>query len=849
MKKNKGILKIVLASIVSLAIGSFGLKSTIAYLSDSEQHTNTFTVGDVKIELLETEWEDGSVKTVPFRVTQKNPQVKNSGVNPAVVFLKITVPVQERHMISSTGEELDPERGEIFYFQVAGTPAKTEANSFNTSDSEWVELTSYEEGTDYSGSTRTYVFAYHGLVEEAGSANSLTETLFDQVMAANIPTEDAPEDADIIVEAYAIQSKGLIDQISGYNFDDEMEAGSFSTDTLNTIYGYFISQGSQIPGKEADAGNKSDLIEGELDGSTILYEAPGAENVPESQHKEYRVPLTLSSNVPTLANTYPEYTTIYNANEGVLPGDQSVTTTTTESYTFKDWKATNGLTYNPGGTYTSNRSTTMTAEWNVAEAHQSITLPTPTREGFIFNGWYTKSSGGTRIGGAGDIITNDHDQTLHAQWTEITYTVSYNANGGSSTPSAQTKRYTQNLTLADAISHANGTTTYTTTFNANGGSSTGATNNQLSSTSTTTYSFASWKATDGTTYSGGGTYSTNDATTMTAQWTSSTSHQNITLPTPTRTGYTFNGWYTDSSGGTKVGNAGASVQNASNRTLYAQWTEITYTVSYNANGGSGAPGNQTKRYTQNLTLSSTKPTKSNSTATRTITLNANGGSSTGDSDNKVTGTITTSYTFSNWSASTGGTYNAGGTYSTNSNCTMTANYSSSTTNPSITLPTPTRAGYTCTGWYTASSGGTKRANAGGSYTPTANETLYAQWQTIVTQYASLNGKTFTDTQGQTTDCGLMSFTINTANNSMDIDYSWETSSPWGGGSVGGTFAIISGDWTYNTSTSRFEHNSWGSNYYYISSLSIGSNASYIDLTVKYKGDNSTTFSGRLYKTS
>lgn len=45
----------------------------------------------------------------------------------------------------------------------------------------------------------------------------------------------------------------------------------------------------------------------------------------------------------------------------------------------------------------------------------------------------------------------------------------------------------------------------------------------------------------------------------------------------------------------------------------------------------------------------------------------------------------------------------------------------------ITLPIPTRDGYNCTGWYTATSGGTKRGDAGGSYTPTASETIYAQW--------------------------------------------------------------------------------------------------------------------------
>ncbi len=48
----------------------------------------------------------------------------------------------------------------------------------------------------------------------------------------------------------------------------------------------------------------------------------------------------------------------------------------------------------------------------------------------------------------------------------------------------------------------------------------------------------------------------------------------------------------------------------------------------------------------------------------------------------------------------------------------------------VALPTPTKSGFKCTGWYTATSGGTKRGNAGGSYTPTASETVHAQWEAV-----------------------------------------------------------------------------------------------------------------------
>ena len=57
-----------------------------------------------------------------------------------------------------------------------------------------------------------------------------------------------------------------------------------------------------------------------------------------------------------------------------------------------------------------------------------------------------------------------------------------------------------------------------------------------------------------------------------------------TLPTATKSGYTFDGWYTSGSGGTRI-TENTTVSLAGNQTLYAHWTEKTYTVTFNANGG------------------------------------------------------------------------------------------------------------------------------------------------------------------------------------------------------------------------------------------------------------------------
>lgn len=124
---------------------------------------------------------------------------------------------------------------------------------------------------------------------------------------------------------------------------------------------------------------------------------------------------------------------------------------------------------------------------------------------------------------------------------------------------------------------------------------------------------------------------------------------------PTRTGYTFKGWGTSSSDTTVDYAAGASYTANAAITLYAIWTANTYTVKYNANGGSGAPSSQTKTYGVALTLSSTKPTRTN-------------------------------YTFKGWGTSSSATtvaYAAGASYTTNASVTLYAIWTLAYTKPKI----------------------------------------------------------------------------------------------------------------------------------------------------------------------
>lgn len=134
--------------------------------------------------------------------------------------------------------------------------------------------------------------------------------------------------------------------------------------------------------------------------------------------------------------------------------------------------------------------------------------------------------------------------------------------------------------------------------------------------------------------------------------------QALTLSTtkPIRTGYSFLGWSTSSSATSATWAAGGSYTNDATATLYAVWKANTYTVKYNANGGTGAPGNQTKTYGVALTLSTTKPTRTN-------------------------------YNFKGWATSasaTTATYASGGSYTANAAVTLYAVWELAYVKPSIT---------------------------------------------------------------------------------------------------------------------------------------------------------------------
>ena len=281
---------------------------------------------------------------------------------------------------------------------------------------------------------------------------------------------------------------------------------------------------------------------------TVSYNANGGSNAPASQSKTHDVNLTLSSAKPTGKS----FTVTYNANGGNVSSSSK-----TVSQTFTNWNtAANGsdTAYNAGTTYSANASVTLYAQY----ANPSIgSLPTPTRSGYAFDGWYTSATGGTKITDSTKVTANT---TVYAHWKANSYTVSYNVNGGTGSIASQTKTHNTNLILTTAKPTGK---RFTVTYNANGGT-------VSTSSKTVSQSFTNWNTAangSGTVYNAGATYSANANVTLYAQYANPSIGS---LPTPTRSGYAFDGWYTAANGGTKITD---STKVTANTTVYAHWTK------------------------------------------------------------------------------------------------------------------------------------------------------------------------------------------------------------------------------------------------------------------------------------
>ena len=334
---------------------------------------------------------------------------------------------------------------------------------------------------------------------------------------------------------------------------------------------------------------------------------------------------------------------------------------------FLGWntkKDGSGKTYQPGDLYDVNQdggNATLYAQWEKAKytatvklnggsyngstkdftiskyPGEEISIGAPTRSKHNFTGYkltmdnndddaptsVTQSASGFKG------IMQMGNFTLNAQWTPWKHTVRYDANAKNDTsvkgiPASQSKTANVDIKLSSGVPTRNG------------------------------YTFLGWNTQadgNGTAYAAGATYTHDQdggTVTLYAKWTpwkhvlhynknvptSSTSQTVFNMPVdqtktfgqlmtisnlvPTRKGYTFAGWYTQSNGtGTKYdpGSNYAADQNGGTVNLYAKWTPWTYNIKYDQNVKSTSssktvtdmPAAQTKTQEIDVTLSSMTP--------------------------------------------------------------------------------------------------------------------------------------------------------------------------------------------------------------------------------------------------
>jgi len=444
-----------------------------------------------------------------------------------------------------------------------------------------------------------------------------------------------PSEASQVSPIQALSKKSAVQMLSSYNSRWSVDPSKFSSSmTITSIVmdGYDEIRSEQIEigafsGSECRGSTTLRYVSGEdkYIGFLLIY-GEGNEEIKlkvydHAEAKEYNAVNNAINYVADAIYGTPDfyvvnlrstpvigpttYTVTFNANGGAVSPASGTTGTggtlsslpmpTRDGYTFNGWytAATGGTAVTTN--YVFSTSGTIYAQWTsiitykvtfnanggIVSPTSAVTgadgklssLPTPTRTGnYEFDGWYTALTGGARVTANTSFNTNT---IVYAQWTPFTsYTVTFNANGGSVSPaSAQTG--------ADGTLGPLPTPTRTGTYEFDGwytASTGGAQVTASTSFIANAAIYAQWKSFVAYTITfnaGGGSVS------PTSDKTGSDGTLGY-LPEPTRVGYTFDGWYTASTAGTEVTESDVFVKNS---TIYARWTLVTYTIIFDAAGG------------------------------------------------------------------------------------------------------------------------------------------------------------------------------------------------------------------------------------------------------------------------
>lgn len=249
---SKGKTRLAVLSVTGLLACALATGGVFAYLSDKDDSINVFTIGDVHIKAWEpgfpTVDEDGD--NVPDECEllvrddeiNKDPRIKNTGKNDAIVFFRVTAPVEEIKIVEK-GVKHDYEMKDLFWFKLKDDDRLTShANNF---DKNWIELKTLdnqfvdcaecnEEGKGY-----TYIFGYHVRLKPS----EVTTTLFDKVQlkAFGSRTIGADEVEQIRIDSFAVQADDIYQ--GGVPMGTE---GELSEGVLTYIYQTYVNQNKEV---------------------------------------------------------------------------------------------------------------------------------------------------------------------------------------------------------------------------------------------------------------------------------------------------------------------------------------------------------------------------------------------------------------------------------------------------------------------------------------------------------------------------------------------------------------------------------------------------------------------------
>ena len=611
-----------------------------------------------------------------------------------------------------------------------------------------------------------------GIIKLYGSALNITNsTITGCTGGVGMITTDAGADS---VNKIKITSSNITDNknrvFSGISMDITIDGGTFenndggliavrkaySTSPMVTINGGTFKNNSAKNGGVISSNGSTVTING---GNFTNNSATDKGGVIYNSTAESRVYLYGGYFADNTANGSPN--DIYNADNAAIDlniGSANVPTRT--GYTYGGWKDNNGNIYNKANHLysVSGANNGLTVIWNANSyninysgmegatlspkptAHvygTNTAIANPVKTGYTFNGW--KVNGGAAVK---NLTLGATDYTnvisLQATWSANKYTVAFdkqNGTGGSTSAAVTFNSAMPAITVPTRTGYTFGG--YYTAKNGGGTqyyTSSGASAKNWNIAANTTL-YAKWTAKTYTV-----TFDKQNGTGGSASVTATFNGAMPAITVPTRTGYTFGGYYTaKNGGGTQYYTAsGASAKNwniTANTTLYAKWTANTYTITYNAN----KPG----RASASIAGSTAKSTHTYDVA-KSLTANgyslvgwtfrgwatsANGAVLYGDED-----------TVKNLTSTANGTYNLYAVWEANKYTVTFVTEGGSSVSPAEAtfdsgLPTiglPTRAGYMFGGFYTAKNGGgTRYYTASGAsaknWNIAANTTLYAKW--------------------------------------------------------------------------------------------------------------------------